>query len=160
MTRYAVATLALLALGFQAEAATITVTYSEDFSEKLENDYGDREGPILTDEIIKDIERALDRAGVDAERIEVVIEDAKPNRPTREQASARPGLDQFRSFGIGGMTLTGKVFHLDGETTSDVDIRYYQTDITQSQHVSTWWDAGRASSRFANRVVDAITGED
>ena len=160
MTRYVVASLALLALTSQAEAATITGTYSEDFAEKLENDYGDREGPILTDEIIEDIERALSRAGVDAERIEVVIEDARPNRPTRAQASARPGLDQFRSFGTGGMELTGKVYHLDGETASDVELRYYQTDITQSQHVSTWWDANRASSRFANRVVDAITGED
>lgn len=160
MTRYAIATLALLALASQAEAATISVTYSEDFAEKLADDYGDREGPELTDEIIEDIERALDQAGVDAARIEVVIEDARPNRPTREQVSARPGLDQFRSFGTGGMSLTGKVYHLDGETVSDVEYKYFETDITQSQHVSTWWDANRASSRFANRVVDAITGED
>ena len=157
MTRTALAVIAMLGLAAQAEAATITVTYSEDFAEKLADDYGDREGPILTDEIIEDIERALDRAGVDAERVEVTIEDARPNRPTMEQASSRPGLDMFRSFGTGGMKLTGKVYHLDGETVSDVEYRYFETDISQSQHVGTWWDANRASRRFADRVVEAIT---
>ncbi|MCI4643252.1 MAG: hypothetical protein MRY64_00535 [Hyphomonadaceae bacterium] len=159
MTRSILASLALLALAAHAEAATISVSYSEDFAEKLAEDYGEREGPILTDDIIEDIERALDRANVDAERIEVTIEDARPNRPTMQQVSDRPGLDSFRSFGTGGMKLTGKVYHLDGEMVSDVEYRYFETDISQVQHVSTWWDANRASRRFASRVVDAITGE-
>lgn len=159
MTRSFLAALTLLGLAAQAEAATISVSYSEDFAEKLAEDYGEREGPVLTDDIIEDIERALERAGVDAERIEVVIEDAKPNRPTLEQVSARPGLDQFRSFSIGGMSLTGKVYHLDGETVSEVEYEYYENDIRQVQHVSTWWDANRASRRFAERVAESLTGE-
>jgi len=151
-----IALIALTALGFAAgaNAATINVAFSEDFAEKLEDDYGLREGNKLTEEIIEDIERELERAGVDAERIDVTILDAKPNRPTFAQISGSPGLDPIRSVSIGGMSLTGTIIHMDGETT-DVEYEWYENDIRQVFGSSTWWDADRVSRRFAKRVAEA-----
>jgi len=158
MTRIALAALIALGLAAAAEATTINVAYSEDFAEKLEDDYGLREGTRLSEEIIEDLERELNDRGLEAERIDITILDAKPNRPTMEQLSGRPGLDPFRSVSIGGMSLTGTITHMDGEV-SEVEYKWFENDIRQSVGVSTWWDANRVSRRFARRVAEDLVGE-
>lgn len=150
--------LALLASA-SAHAATINVTYSEDFAEDLADDYGVREGDVLTEEIIEDIDAALLREGVDVARIEVTIIDAKPNRPTFEQLGARPGLDYSRSFSLGGMKLSAIVFDTDGNEVTTVEYDWYEHDLQQASYGTTWSDARRASSRFSRRLADAIVGE-
>ena len=146
---------ALLFAGL-GNAATITVTYSEDFSEKLVEDYGEREGEHLSAQIIRDLEEELARREVEASRIAVVIEDAKPNRPTFQQLGDNPSLDPIRSISIGGMRLTGIAYGEDGEVIAEMDYDYYENNIRDVIGVSTWWDARRASDRFANRLVREI----
>lgn len=149
-----------LAIGIgAAHATTIEVTYSEDFAEKLEDDYGVREGETLSKEIVEDIEQQFDRHGLDPARVAVVIEDAKPNRPTMEQLSRRPGLDPFRSISLGGMDLTGTVFDAEGNVLAEVQYDWFERDLRDVQTASTWWDARRASDRFSRRLAEALVAE-
>lgn len=141
-----------------ASAADVTVKYSDDFAEALEEDYGTREGERLTKTIRKDLEQALDRRGVDVARIEVTIHDAKPNRPTFQQASDRPGLDMFRSISIGGMDLSGKAYDDAGHLVADLQYDWYETSIRDVVGASTWWDAGRASDRFSRKLAKQLSG--
>ena len=46
---------AALALAPFAAATSVNVTFSEDFAEKLVDDYGEREGERLTKEVIDDV---------------------------------------------------------------------------------------------------------
>ncbi|MEM9738677.1 MAG: hypothetical protein AAF829_02330 [Pseudomonadota bacterium] len=158
MIRYALIALSTLGLATAAQAATINVTFSEDFAEKLEEDYGVREGAKLTEDIIDDLERELEGKEDQVERIDVTILDAKPNRPTFEQISGTPGLDPLRSVSIGGMSLAGKVVHIDGDV-SEVEYKWFENDIRDSVGAATWWDANRASRRFAKRVADSVSDE-
>ncbi|MEL6568327.1 MAG: hypothetical protein AAFQ22_07905 [Pseudomonadota bacterium] len=158
MTRIALIALTTLGLATAADATTINVAFSEDFAEKLEDDYGVREGAKLTEEIIEDLERELNGMDDTVERIDVMILDAKPNRPTFEQISGSPGLDPFRSVSIGGMSLAGTVTHADGDV-SEVEYKWFENDIRNSVGTSVWWDANRVSRRFAKRVAESVSGE-
>lgn len=158
MTRTALIAILSLGLAAMAEATTINVAFSEDFAEKLEEDYGTREGATLTDEIIEDLQRELTGMEDKVERVDVIILDAKPNRPTFEQISGSPGLDPIRSISIGGMSLAGTITMADGEV-SEVKYDWFETDIRFSVGAATWWDANRVSRRFAKRVADSVSGE-
>mgnify|MGYP000418634296 FL=1 len=98
---------AALAIVAPASAVTVEVTQSEAFKEKLADDYGEREAGILAASLERRIEAAFERDGVTADRVVVTIEDAKPNRPTFQQLSDRPGLDGIRSKSIGGAKVSG-----------------------------------------------------
>ncbi|MEM6947311.1 MAG: hypothetical protein AAF486_04405 [Pseudomonadota bacterium] len=158
MIRAALSALVLSGFAAAADATTITVAFSEEFAEKLEDDYGLREGTRLTEEIIEDIERELDRSGVEATRIDVMILDAKPNRPTFGQLRDTPGLDPIRSISLGGMSMEGTITHSSG-AESTVEYSYFENDIRQVVSAGTWWDANRASRRFAKRVAEDISGQ-
>lgn len=140
-----------------AWATQIEVSFSEAFQEKLEEDYGTREGDYLRDDVIADLERALEKQGADAARITVVIEDAKPNRPTFKQLGDQPGLDAIRSISIGGASFTGTAFDEAGEAVADVSYDWYETDIRQVRGSSTWQDARRASRRFASKMAKDLS---
>lgn len=142
-----------------AQAATISVTYSEEFAEMLDEEYGEREGERLSAHIIRDIEQELERNDLSAVRIAVVIEDAKPNRPTFEQLSSRPGLDPIRSISIGGMALSGTVFDAEGNEVTTVEYEWFESNIRDVIGSATWTDAKRASDRFARRLASEIEGE-
>ena len=157
MKRFAGLFALAFAFGVAAHATTIEVTYSEDFAEMLEDEYGVREGEMLSKEIVEDIEEAFTKRGVEAVRVTVIIEDAKPNRPTFEQLSARPGLDPIRSVSLGGMDLSGTVFDAEGEVVAEVQYDWFENDIRNARAVSTWWDARRASDRFARRLAEAAS---
>lgn len=139
-----------------AHAASISVTYSEDFAEMLDEEYGEREGDVLSGVIIRDIEQALARNEVDATVISIVIEDAKPNRPTLEQLGARPGLDPIRSISIGGMALAGKAFDADGNEIASIEYEWFENNIRDVIGTGTWGDARRASDRFSRRLATAL----
>ncbi len=140
-----------------AAAADVTVNYSEDFAEALEDNYGVREGERLTRTIRKDLEQALERRGVDVARIEVTINDAKPNRPTIQQASDRPGLDMIRSISIGGMDLSARAFDGEGNLVAELQYDWYENSIRDVIGASTWWDAGRASDRFSRKLAKQLS---
>ena len=149
----AIGTLAIL----QTAAATeIAVVYSDDFAEELSDNYGEREGETLTEEIIKDLDRAFAQVGADPVRVDVTIVDAKPNRPTFEQLSSRPGLDAIRSISIGGMELVGTVYDAEGNVVATQEYSWFENNLSNVIGAGVWSDANRASSRFAKKMAKQL----
>ncbi len=138
-----------------ASAAEIAVSFGEKFAEKLEEDYGLREGEYLSGRITRDLTRELARAGVDVARVDVTILDAKPSRPTFKQAGDTPGLDTFRSVSIGGMDVAATAYDAAGNPVGELTYDWYETDIRYAG-LTTWDDASRASSRFARRFAKSL----
>ena len=150
--KYLLAAALLTGLAPAAMAGEINVTYGPDFSEKLTEDYGVREGEYLTERVRRALERELGKAGADIARIEVTILDAKPSRPTFKQAGDELGLDVQRSVSLGGMKLKAVAYDAAGGVAKELEYKWYQNDIQQAG-ISTWHDARRASSRFASRFA-------
>ena len=153
-----IAALALL-LSPAAFAAEINVSVSDDFQEKLQDDFGTREGEYLSKELKEDLTRELDRAGVDVARIDVTILDAKPSKPTMKQLGDKLGLDYGASRSLGGMKLSAVAFDEDGTQTSEYEYSWFESDIRQTG-ITTWYDAKRASRRFARNFAEELKGED
>ncbi len=139
-----------------AHAAEVNVGFSDEFTEELTEEYGEREGDVLTKRIVTDLERALDKQGVDVARIDVTILDAKPNRPTMEQMSATPGLS-FQSISIGGMALEATAYDADGNELASKEYSWYENNIRDVIGSSTWSDARRTSRRFATRFAETLS---
>lgn len=150
----------VLGLSTPVSAQTIEpVSYSPEFRTALEDDLGEREGTYLQETLTRFVTEALAARGVDDRnvRIELSILNARPNRPTFEQAANTPGLDSFRSVSIGGAELQGVVRNADGAVIANVEHRYYSHDLwLASQTADTWGDARRAMRRFATKVADAV----
>ncbi|MFN3610347.1 MAG: hypothetical protein ACK4Y9_14905 [Hyphomonas sp.] len=147
--------LLLMAAAPVAAAAEIAVSYSPEFTEKLQDDYGVREGEFLAGRIQRDLDRQLTKAGVDVARIDVTILDARPSRPTFKQGGDKPGLDMMRSVSVGGMKLKAIAYDASGAPAGELEYDWYENDI-RNAGLTTWHDAGRASDRFARRFVKAL----
>src|SRR6185436_8118158 len=83
--------------------------------------------------------------------IDLVITNARPNRPTMQQLSNTPGLS-FESFSIGGATVDGTLTNADGSTQT-VHYGWYENDIIQAQTAWTWSDAHDVFDRVARRIA-------
>ncbi len=138
-----------------ALAAEINVTPSADFLEELEDNYGLRELDYLERKISYYLERQFDKQGLDIARVDVTINDARPNKPTLEQLSHSPGLDYIRSFGTGGMDLSATAYDADGNVLGEFSYDWYETDIRWAGP-TTWYDARRAAERFSRKFVKAL----
>ena len=156
-TLIALAALAL-PLAPLAAATEIKVSFSEDFKEKLEEDYGLREGERLSEDVREDLQRALDRAGVDPARIEVTLIDAKPNKPTFEQLGDNPGLDFGRSISIGGAAVSAVAFDADGNEIGSLEYDWYENNIRDVLGASVWSDANRSFRFFSKRFAEQLAG--
>jgi len=150
----AIGAIALLPI---ASATEVTVTYSDDFAEELVDNYGEREGTILSEDIIEDLDRAFEKIGVAPARVDVTIVDAKPNRPTFQQLSDRPGLDAFRSISLGGMKLAGTAYDAEGEVLTTVEYDWFENNIQHVIGSGVWTDANRASQRFSSRMAKQLS---
>ena len=140
-----------------AAATEVAVSYSEDFAEELADNYGEREGAVLTDDIVDDLTRAFERAGIEPAKVDVTIVDAKPNRPTFEQLGAQPGLDPIRSISIGGMELIGTVYDADGNVIATEEYGWFENNIDDVFGAGTWNDSNRASRQFARRLTKQLS---
>jgi len=147
---------AALALVAPASAVTVEISQSDAFKEKLADDYGEREASVLAESLQRKIELAFEREGVNADRVSVVIEDAKPNRPTFQQMSDRLGLDGMRSISIGGAKVRGTAYDASGASLGELEYDWYETDISQAVGVSTWHDAKWAFDRFARKFARSL----
>jgi hypothetical protein len=157
--RIVLAALAGLALATAPTASALTVEtkMSPAFQEKLEDDYGVREADVLTKALATKIENQFARQGVKAERVVVTIEDAKPNRPTFQQVSDKPGLDPIRSISIGGAHLVGIAYDASGAEIGKLDYDWYETDLSNVIAATTWSDARWTFDRFARRFADKLS---
>lgn len=140
-----------------AAALTVEAKVSTEFQKKLDDDIGLREAKILTDALTRKVNTALASRGINADRVVVTIEDAKPNRPTMEQVSSKPGLDSMRSISIGGARVTGVAYDATGKEIGTLDYKWYETDLSNALGSTTWTDARTTFDRFARRFADKLS---
>jgi len=135
-----------------AAPPAVSVAIGPELQKKAEKTYGVRDVQRLADELRDDVEKALARSGAhDDARVELVLTDAKPNRPTFKQLADTPGLS-MESFGVGGAAIEGRIVAADGAVTP-VAYRWYETDIRQAYGDWIWSDAERSFDRFAARLA-------
>lgn len=140
-----------LSAAAHAAPAAVDVTVGPELMAKAEKTYGVRDAHDLADALRKDVSQRLARTGAyDGARIELVIADARPNRPTFKQLGATPGLS-MRSIAIGGATIDGRIVAADGRVTP-VHYRYYSPTLRDALTTSTWGDAEWTFSRFAHEL--------
>jgi len=132
--------------------ASVQVTVGPQLMKKAKTTYGVREVERLAAELQADVAREIARTGIMAGgKVELVLVDAKPNRPTLKQMSDRPGLS-YQSFGVGGAKIEGQLVSMDGQVTP-VSYKWYETDISQAWPKTTWFDAQWTFDRFAGRLA-------
>jgi hypothetical protein len=143
----------MLASAALADGLVVNVTYGEKAEKAFTKTYGDREREVVRDLLTRNLNRSL---GNQASRVDVVINDIVPNRPTFKQLGDRPGLS-FQSFGIGGADVTGKAFDGAGNLLGEVSYDWYG-DILWADTSWTWTDADRALYQFSRRLADVVPG--
>lgn len=134
-------------------APKVNVALGGDLIEDAEK-LGQRDVDLQVAELRETVERTLARRGALAgARINLVLTDLKPNRPTLQQASDRPGLSMIDSRSIGGATIEGEIVTADGQT---VPVKYdrYSTSIAEVWGHNTWYDADRAFDRLAVNLAE------
>lgn len=151
---------AVTALAGAASAQTVQpISFSPAFEEKVHDELGAREGRYLSELVTRRVHAAIERRGAGGSpiSIEISIVDARPNRPTLEQAVNQPGLDTFRSVSVGGAELRAVLRDANGGVISEVEHRYFTNslDDLRHQHPWTWSDAQRSINVFAVKVADA-----
>lgn len=154
MRTFSLAVVALFASASTALAApaTVTVTVAPKLQKTFETTYGVREAEALTRDLRVAVETSLaKRPAYDGSRVDLVLTDAKPNRPTFKQLGDKPGLS-FESFGVGGAAIEGQVTTADG-AVKPVAYSWFENDIRQSYGTWTWRDATWTFDRFARKLA-------
>ena len=145
----AASSLALVAAGAaSAQGPSVTVTVGPELQSKADR-IGEREIEYLQKDLTRTVARALASSG--AQRADLVLEMAKPNRPTFEQLGRTPGLS-MRSIGLGGASVTGSITAADG-TIQPVSYRWYEQDLREARGATTWSGAGRAFQMLSYRIA-------
>ncbi|HZV83568.1 MAG TPA: hypothetical protein VFF48_01145, partial [Brevundimonas sp.] len=151
------ALLALSAAAASAEPAAVTVTFGPELREKVAA-LGERDLAQQADHLARAVTRTLDRSGaLDGARIDLVLTDLKPNRPTFQQIARQPGLDPIRSISIGGAAIEGQITTADGRIIP-VSYDWYSTSLADVHGLSTWSDAERAYRRLATNLAEGRYG--
>lgn len=141
-----------LAGAVAAQPSAVVVTVSPDFA-KTAAELGEREVQQQADDLARTVERVLNaQQALDGARIELVITDLKPNRPTIQQATDKPGLDMMRSISIGGAAIEGTITTASGEV-QPVKYERYSNNLADVRGYSTWQDAGTAFNRLARNLA-------
>ena len=150
--------------GFTGPVYIASITIGDELAEDDE-DYGAREFDRLTADLHDEVASRLMEANrfvaeptPGAARLDLIITDVKPNRPTMNQLARTPGLS-LRSFGIGGAEIEGVLYASDGATLGEFRYRYFSNDIRDAQGRATWSDARRSFNRFARALVRELNGD-
>jgi hypothetical protein len=111
---------------------------------------GQRDLDVLTAELRRTVERRLP-SSADGGVLTLVIDDARPNRPTPRQLMTTQGLS-MESFGNGGAKISGDYVDATGVRTP-IAYSWYGDDIRWARYSSTWHDAEDAFDRLADRLA-------
>jgi len=142
-----------LAGAASAQPSAVVVTVSPDFAKTAE-ELGQRDVQQQVDDLTAKVTRVLtQRHALDGARIELTITDLKPNRPTMQQISDKPGLDPIRSISIGGAAIEGTVTTASGEV-HPVKYDYYANTLAEVRGYTTWQDANTAYDRLARNLAE------
>ena len=134
-----------------AQAADVRVSIGPELQEKAD-ELGRRDLERLAAELEAEVEQAVARSGQAADgRLELVLTDARPSRPTFEQMARKPGLS-MQSVANGGAALEGVEIRPDG-TRRPVKFSWYESDIRWASGRAVWTDAERAFDIFARQYA-------
>lgn len=141
------------------QAPNVTVTIGGRLIDEVE-DLGRRDVQLQAQELASTVSRELQRENsFPGATVSLVLLDLKPNRPTIQQASDKPGLSIIDSISIGGADIEGQIVTASGET---LPVRYarYSDSIRDVYGYNTWQDANRAYDRLANNLTSGrlVTG--
>lgn len=153
----AASAIAAIFMAMPAAALTVEARISTEFQKKLDDDIGLREAKVLTEALTRKVSTAFANRGISADRVVVTIEDARPNKPTMEQVSNKPGLDSMRSISVGGARVTGIAYDAAGKEIGSLDYDWYETDLYSTLGSTTWTDARTAFDRFSRRFADKLS---
>lgn len=133
-------------------APEVTVTIGADLQDEVAK-LGEREVTRQADDLAETVRTRLAREGAfPGARVNLVLTDLKPNRPTFQQAADRPGLSIMDSISIGGATIEGEIVTAEGER---LPVRYsrYSSNLADVRWFNTWQDADQAFDRLASNLV-------
>lgn len=129
----------------------VSVEVDPKFAATAFKTYGKAELEAQAERLRRLVADDLQRLGVMAGgRVELVLTDLRPSRPTRQELMSRPGLS-FRSAALGGASIEGRTVAFDGAVTP-VSFAWYASDISDSSRQSVWGDAERTFERFSHRL--------
>jgi hypothetical protein len=144
---------AALAAPSQAQPESVNVTLGSEMGDTV-RELGAREVREQAARLVDVVRDELDRRGaLHGARVDLVLTDLKPNHPTFEQTSRRPGLDMIRSRSIGGATIEGQITTADGQV-QPVRYEWYTTSLDDVRGYTTWRDAEVAYSRLADNLAE------
>jgi hypothetical protein len=129
--------------------AEVKVSIGPELAKKTEV-LGRRDFEDLSRALRRAVERKL-RLRPGGGTLNLVIEDARPNRPTPEQLSRTAGLS-MESFGVGGARIGGDYVDPAGARTP-IAFSWYETDIRWARYGGTWHDAETAFDKLADRLA-------
>jgi hypothetical protein len=135
----------LIAGASQAAVSSVDVTIGPRLQAKVAT-LGQRDLDDLAATLRSTVEDQLRRDGQfntssDGDHIRLVIEDAKPNRPTSGQIDHNQALS-LRSLGVGGAEVSGTRTTASG-TQNVIHEKWFETDFRNERGaaVTTWSDA-------------------
>ena len=134
-----------------ATGPQVTVRLGPALIENAEKAYGLAEVEAQAQRLRALVTEDLEQMGVMAGgKVELVLLDLKPSRPTRQEMMSRPGLS-FRSASLGGARIEGEMTTFDGKVIP-VSFTWYASDLADSRRQSVWGDAQWAFERFSHRL--------
>lgn len=134
-----------------APGPQVTVRLSPALRENAEKTYGLTEVEAQAERLRTLVTEDLEQMGVMAGgKVDLVLVDLKPSRPTRQEMLSRPGLS-FRSAALGGARIEGQMTTFDGRVTP-LSFTWFASDLGDSRRQSVWGDAQWAFERFSHRL--------
>ncbi|MGQ3016890.1 hypothetical protein [Phenylobacterium sp.] len=134
-----------------AAGPEVSVRLGPALIESAEKAYGLAEVEHQAERLKATVTADLEQMGVMAGgRVDLVLVDLKPSRPTRQEMISRPGLS-FRSASLGGARIEGEMTTFDGDVIP-LSFTWYASDLTDSRRQSVWGDAQWAFERFSHRL--------
>lgn len=135
-----------------AQTPTVNVTVGGDLQQDADK-LGARDVNDQAARLARVVQSELERRNaLDGARVDLVLTDLKPNRPTMQQMVDRPGLDGIRSISIGGATVEGQITLADGQV-QPVRYDWYSNNLQDVRGYGTWQDAETAYQRLASNLV-------
>ena len=135
-----------------------SITFGDAIQEKA-REYGYRELATLSAYMERAVGREIVSMGfttaVEQQLVlDIVIEDADPNRPTsRQQMSG--GL-HASSFSIGGASISATLSDHQGNVVDEFSYEWSSNNIRNAQYASTWTDARRTINQFADEIAERV----
>jgi|SRR5579859_3021818 len=131
--------------------ACVSVTIGPELQRKALTTLGVRDVAALAKQLQADVERRLATTKAHrGDRIELVLVDVQPSRPTFRQLADIPGL-AYGSFAVGGAKVVGRIVAPDGAITP-LHYSYSPPSLAWSLHAGTWGDAQYGLEDFSSRL--------